>query len=99
MLWNPQVETSGATFGVLTNVFGFTITGSSNLVIVVEACTNLANPSMVCGENQYAHWRLVLFQRPAVDELSRPFLPPPLAMSVSMEPSVRGRSRGLLAPR
>ncbi len=24
--------------------FGFNITGSSNLVIVVEACTNLANP-------------------------------------------------------
>jgi len=24
--------------------FGFTVTGSSNLVIVVEACTNLANP-------------------------------------------------------
>ncbi|MGD0263240.1 MAG: hypothetical protein ABSD29_26035 [Verrucomicrobiota bacterium] len=26
------------------NQFGFNITGSSNLVIVVEACTNLDNP-------------------------------------------------------
>lgn len=44
VLWNPQVQTSGASFGVRTNRFGFTITGTSNLVIVVEACTNLANP-------------------------------------------------------
>jgi hypothetical protein len=27
-----------------TNRFGFNITGSSNLVIVVEACTDLSNP-------------------------------------------------------
>jgi BspA type Leucine rich repeat region (6 copies) len=44
-LWNPQVQTGGTSFGVRTNRFGFTITGTSNLVIVVEACTNLANPS------------------------------------------------------
>jgi BspA type Leucine rich repeat region (6 copies) len=43
VLWNPQVQTSGASFGVRTNRFGFNITGTSNLVIVVEACTNLAN--------------------------------------------------------
>jgi hypothetical protein len=44
VVWNPQVQSSRATFGVRTNRFGFTITGSSNLVIVVEASTNLANP-------------------------------------------------------
>jgi BspA type Leucine rich repeat region (6 copies) len=44
VLWNPQAQTSDGSFGVLTNQFGFNITGSSNLVIVVEACTNLANP-------------------------------------------------------
>ena len=43
VLWNPQVQ-NDASFGVQTNQFGFNITGSSNLVIVVEACTNLANP-------------------------------------------------------
>jgi len=43
-LWNPQPQTSSIMFGVRTNRFGFTITGSSNLVIVVEACTNLASP-------------------------------------------------------
>ena len=45
VLWNPHVQTSGASFGVRTNRFGFTITGTSNLVIVVEACTSLANPT------------------------------------------------------
>jgi hypothetical protein len=44
VLWNPQVQTNRATFGVRTNRFGFNIAGSSNLVIVVEACTNPANP-------------------------------------------------------
>jgi hypothetical protein len=43
-LWNPQVQTKSATFGVRSNLFGFTITGTSGLVIVVEACTNLASP-------------------------------------------------------
>ena len=44
VLWNPQAQTSGSSFGVRTNQFGFTITGSSGLVIVVEACTNLVDP-------------------------------------------------------
>ena len=41
MLWNPQVQRSAANFGVRTNRFGFSLTGTSGLVIVVEACTNL----------------------------------------------------------
>ena len=45
LLWNPQVQTSGPGFGVRTNRFGFNITGTSNLVIVVEACTSLAHPT------------------------------------------------------
>ena len=44
ILLNPQVQTRRASFGVRTNRFGFDITGSSNLVIVVETCTHLANP-------------------------------------------------------
>jgi len=43
VLWNPQVQTSGSSFGVRTNRFGFNITGTANIPIVVEACTNLAN--------------------------------------------------------
>jgi hypothetical protein len=45
VLWNPQVQASGASFGVRTNRFGFNIIGTSGLVVVVEACTNLANPT------------------------------------------------------
>ena len=43
-LWNPQVQ-SDASFVVQANQFGFNITGASSLVIVVESCTNLANPT------------------------------------------------------
>lgn len=38
--WNPQVQNLGRQ----TNQFGFAITGNSNVVVVVDACTNLANP-------------------------------------------------------
>jgi len=41
--WNPTAQNMGAASGA----FGFNITGSSNLVIVVEACTDLANPVWV----------------------------------------------------
>jgi hypothetical protein len=43
VLWDPQVQIGGLSFGVRNSQFGFTITGSSNLVVVVEASTNLAN--------------------------------------------------------
>jgi hypothetical protein len=42
VLWNPQIQPGS--FGVRTNQFGFTITGTSNIVVVVQASTNLANP-------------------------------------------------------
>jgi hypothetical protein len=42
-LWNPRVLTSDATFGVRAGQFGFTIGGTSSLVVVVEACGNLEN--------------------------------------------------------
>jgi len=37
VLWNPQAQTSDASFGVHTNQFGFNITGTANIPIVVEA--------------------------------------------------------------
>jgi len=43
VLWNPQIEP--ASYGVRSNQFGFNITGSSNLVVVIEATTNLTNPT------------------------------------------------------
>jgi hypothetical protein len=45
VLWNPQAQAGDGSFGVLTNQFDFNITGSSNLVIVVEGCTDFNNPT------------------------------------------------------
>ena len=44
-LWNLPVQPNIASSGVRTNRFGFAITGTSEAVFVVEACTDLANPS------------------------------------------------------
>jgi Beta-propeller repeat len=41
------IQTSGASFGVRTNRFGFDITGASNVVVVIEASTNLINPAWI----------------------------------------------------
>ena len=43
--WNPQVLTSDPSFGVRNHHFGFTLTGTSNLVVVVEAGASLASPT------------------------------------------------------
>ena len=43
VLWNPQAQTGDGFFGVQSNQFGFNLTGSSNLVLVVEGSTDLAN--------------------------------------------------------
>ena len=43
-MWALVLEAGDASFGVRTNQFGFNISGSNNLIIVMEACTNLANP-------------------------------------------------------
>ena len=42
LLWNPQAQTSDGRFGVQANQFGFNITGTTNIPIVVEASTNLS---------------------------------------------------------
>ena len=44
-LWNPLIQTGDGTFGVQANGFGFTITGTMNIPIVVAACTDPANPT------------------------------------------------------
>jgi hypothetical protein len=42
--WNPQLQTSDGNFGIKTNQFGFNISCSRNLSVIVQACTNLNNP-------------------------------------------------------
>ena len=41
VLWNPQIKTDGPLFGVRSNQFGFAITGTPDIPIVVEACIRL----------------------------------------------------------
>lgn len=43
----PQIQVNDGSFGIRTNAFGFNVTGYSNRVVVVEACTNLADPIWV----------------------------------------------------
>jgi hypothetical protein len=43
-VWKPRAQTSDSSFGVQTNQFGFNINWASDRTVVVEACTNLANP-------------------------------------------------------
>lgn len=51
---SPRVRNDAA-FGVQADHFGFTITGTNGLVIVVEACTNLAAPAWSpVGTNTFA---------------------------------------------
>jgi hypothetical protein len=47
VLWNPQADTGDTDFGVGTAGFGFNITGTADIPIVVEGCTSLAAPSWV----------------------------------------------------
>ena len=44
VLWNPLIQTGVGSFGVQNGQFGFNITGTADIPIAVEACTNLANP-------------------------------------------------------
>ncbi|MCX6929231.1 MAG: leucine-rich repeat domain-containing protein [Verrucomicrobia bacterium] len=43
-LWQPEMQTCDGSFGVRTNQFGFTLAWASGMVVVVDACTNLAIP-------------------------------------------------------
>jgi hypothetical protein len=44
-LWQPQVQTKDATFGMRNNQFGFNISWASGMTVVVEASTSLAETS------------------------------------------------------
>jgi hypothetical protein len=64
VLWNPQANT----FSIAGGQFGFNLTGPTNAVIVVEACTNLSNPVWLpVATNTFSSGGYVHFQRLAVD--------------------------------
>ena len=44
VLWNPLIQANSANFDMRSDQFWFNITGTANIPILVEACTNLACP-------------------------------------------------------
>ena len=65
VLWDPQVLSDDAGFGVQTDIFGFNITGNTGLVIVVVASTNLADAVWTpVGTNSLAAGGLSYFSDP-----------------------------------
>jgi hypothetical protein len=61
VLWNPLAQTNDASFGVRQNRFGFNITGTPDIPIVVEATTNLAAPSWMPLQNSTLTNGLIYF--------------------------------------
>ena len=51
VLWNPQMQTGDGSFGVRQNRFGFNITGTADIPLVVEATTNLTPESWVPSQS------------------------------------------------
>jgi hypothetical protein len=52
MGWDaPQLQSSGSNFGIMTNRFGFAITGPNGIGAAVQACTNLSNPTWATAGN------------------------------------------------
>ena len=71
-LWNPQAQSRGPDFGVRTNRFGFVITGTTNIPIVIEACTNPAGGNWTPLQNcERLRNGLVYFTRPGMDRIIR----------------------------
>ena len=64
VLWNPQMQTGDGSFGVQNNQFGFDITGTTNIPIVVEAATNLADASWTALQSCKLTNGLVYFSDP-----------------------------------
>lgn len=61
----PQIQAIPGSLGVWTNHFGFTITGLSNQVVVIEGCTNLYNPNWVPLQTNVLGTNALLFGDPA----------------------------------
>jgi hypothetical protein len=64
LLWNPSAQTTGPSFGVAQNRFGFNITGTAEIPLVVEACPNLAARSWVLLQSCTLTNGLIYFSDP-----------------------------------
>ncbi|HUA68565.1 MAG TPA: leucine-rich repeat domain-containing protein, partial [Candidatus Saccharimonadales bacterium] len=64
VLWNPQIQTDVTSFGVHTSQFGFNITGTTNIPIIVEASTNLIGTPWTVLQSCYITNGLIYFGDP-----------------------------------
>ena len=57
VLWAPQIQTGGASFGLSNSQFGFNILngGTSSIPIIVEACIDLSSPVWSPLQTPHAH--------------------------------------------
>jgi hypothetical protein len=69
VLWNPQA----ANLQMQSNQFSFTITGSSNFTVVVEASSNLASPVWTAVSTNTLSGGAVLFTDPGATKSSERF--------------------------
>jgi hypothetical protein len=64
-LWNPVIETGDGSFGVNNGQFGFDIKGTPDIPIVIQACTDLANPVWTNAQACTLTNGLIYFSDPA----------------------------------
>ena len=63
--WDPQIQTGNADFGVRSNRFEFTVTGTTNFAVRIEACTNLAQGTWTPVETAALNSGTLSFSDPA----------------------------------
>jgi len=64
VLWNPQIQTSDASFGVRLNGFGFNIAGTADIPFVIEGCASGVAGSWVPVQSGTLTNGLVYFNDP-----------------------------------
>jgi len=60
LLWNPQP----LSVALQANQFGFSMTGTTNIPIVIEACTNLASGGWIALQTRTLTNRSIYFSDP-----------------------------------
>ena len=96
VLWNPLIQTGNGNFGVRNNQFGFDITGTPAIPIVVEASTNLANPVLDPADERDPHQRPVPFQRTRAAQHPRPLLPHRVPLTQNPSPSAASAGQKIM---
>jgi hypothetical protein len=68
--WNPVIQTGDGSFGVQGNQFGFNVTGTSNLVVVVQGSTSLASPAWLPLQTLFLTNGSAYFSAPVTNSVS-----------------------------